>query len=182
MALLVTTPSHPLAAWACRNRKRIAKGDSAVTDVVDAHVVQPDLRAGNEPRIAGLGRQSREHVHRGRRQVDGARSRLPVDDADFRLGQYRAVVVTIRWPSRSPIIGSPSPSARAREANVCRRSRGGRNFWRRVHISLEAIRNSHGSGLHRIPPKVCVARGRLDLRMIARLPTLDADRAPHATG
>ena len=35
---------------------------------------------------------------------------------------YRAVVRTFRWPRRLPIIDRLSPSARARDAKLCRRS------------------------------------------------------------
>ncbi len=61
----------------------------AVSDVVDAQVVQSGLCADALPGpvdvghvLALLARQGREHVHRRGRQVDPARSRLPVEDAE----------------------------------------------------------------------------------------------------
>ena len=47
---------------------------------------------------------------------------------------------------------------------------GGRNVWRRVHFGVEAVRYPNGGDLHRVPPKVGVARGHLHLRVTEQFP------------
>ena len=52
---------------------------------------------------------------------------------------------------------------KAHAINACRWSRGGGIAWRRAHAVREAVRDSVGGGFHRVPRKVRVAGGRLDL-------------------
>ena len=50
------------------------------------------------------------------------------------------------------------------------RSRGDRSVRRRVHVGFEAVGYRNGSDLHRVPPKVWVARGRPHLRGTEQFP------------
>ena len=52
---------------------------------------------------------------------------------------------------------------------ACRRTRGGGIARRRVHVVREAVGNSYGGGLHRLPRKVGVAGGRRDLAVAEEL-------------